>query len=444
MNINIRYNLDRVYRKDTPPHVIKEQLYQGKVRRKYMRTKPSTVYLWASVAGDQMKFCTGFRIAPVDWDFKRRRPRNNAPHAAKLSALLDRLKSRCEEAVLDAQLRNPRLTFEDVRGVLHGVLHDNQPAPRKNEFFPALDEFIEERSEELKWGTIKKYRNFRALLAEFESNRRGKIYFDGIDRDLERDLKDFLAKEKGHVNDSVGKTLKVLKVFMGWAVEKGYTENEEFRKFQVKSSKKDIITLTEEELEAIGNLDLTSEPELEGVRDLFLFACYTGQRYGDLQALTLEQITTDEQGNRTWRLFQEKGDKEGVVEIPLSGRANEILDKYREQVKREDASLLPRVANQVANRRVKQVCELAGITQKVQKVRYSGKQRKEETKRKCDLITMHTGRRSYITLSIVRGMSAEAIMRITGHQSYQTVRQSYLNLDQAYAKEQHLQVWDKS
>src|SRR5690606_40798303 len=49
-----------------------------------------------------------------------------------------------------------------------------------------------------------------------------------------------------------------------------------------KKAHNEIVVLTETELTRIYELDLGGRPTLERVRDLFCFACFTGQRFSDI------------------------------------------------------------------------------------------------------------------------------------------------------------------
>lgn len=51
--------------------------------------------------------------------------------------------------------------------------------------------------------------------------------------------------------------------------------------------------MSDEELREIEALDLSQQPKLERVRDLFLVGCYTGLRYSDYSVLKPGTIQND-------------------------------------------------------------------------------------------------------------------------------------------------------
>ena len=69
---------------------------------------------------------------------------------------------------------------------------------------------------------------------------------------------------------------------MDWSQSRGYDHNPAYLKFDIaRKPKQEIVTLTETKLMQIQGLDLSVQSRLERVRDLFLFGCFTGQRWSD-------------------------------------------------------------------------------------------------------------------------------------------------------------------
>jgi integrase len=126
----------------------------------------------------------------------------------------------------------------------------------------------------------------------------------------------------------------------------------------------------------------------EKVRDVFCFQCYTGQRFSDIANLKREDI----KGN-TWHLHTYK--TRDIIKVPLTPGALDILKKYENQ-----ANPLPVISHQKTNDIIKEVCEKAKINSLETKVMYRGKERIEIKKPKHDLISTHTARRTFVTLSL--------------------------------------------
>src|SRR5207253_1100638 len=74
-----------------------------------------------------------------------------------------------------------------------------------------------------------------------------------------------------------------------------------------------------------------------------------------------------------------------------------------------------------------QVAELDDL---VHTVKYSGAKRIESTKSKHKLLTTHAARRTFITLSLERGMRPEIVMQIVGIKKWETFKRYIKITDQ--------------
>lgn len=162
----------------------------------------------------------------------------------------------------------------------------------------------------------------------------------------------------------------------------------------------------------------------------FLFQCFTGQRFSDIA-----EIKRDDIKNNSWYLHTYK--TKDIIEIPLTELALEILDKYKANEKP-----LPIISHQKTNQLLKEVCKLAGIDEPITIVRYRGNQRIEINKPKYEFISTHTARRTFVTLSLEKGMKAETIMEITGHKNYKTFKK-YLKITSKVKHNEMNKYWKK-
>lgn len=99
------------------------------------------------------------------------------------------------------------------------------------------------------------------------------------------------------------------------------------------------------------------------------------------------------------------------------------------------------MSNQKYNDYLKELCEEAGINREVQIVKKIGKRRIFEKYKKYELISSHTGRRSFITLSLKKGLLPEQVMKITGHKKRSTFHK-YVKITQDESVEAVGRAWD--
>src|SRR5690606_2678842 len=134
-----------------------------------------------------------------------------------------------------------------------------------------------------------------------------------------------------------------------------------------------------------------SNSRLSQVKDIFLFSCVTGYRFSDLCQLKRQHIKDGE-----IRMTITKTKEPSVV--PLTRISREILEKYQERV-----LPLPMISNQKFNKYVKELCKLAEINDPVEIIRYKGAARDSKIYPKHELISAHTGRKTFVTLSLAKG-----------------------------------------
>ena len=87
--------------------------------------------------------------------------------------------------------------------------------------------------------------------------------------------------------------------------------------------------LDDTELAAIAKKKFTNE-RLRKVRDIFIFCCYTGLSYVDVQKLKRSEVIDGFDGKRWISIKRQKTDTPS--KIPLLPAALEILERYSEHI----------------------------------------------------------------------------------------------------------------
>jgi hypothetical protein len=87
------------------------------------------------------------------------------------------------------------------------------------------------------------------------------------------------------------------------------------------------------------------------------------------------------------------------------------------------------ISNQKLNDYIKEFCKLAGNNEMIKIVRLRGIKKESITYPKYELIGCHNGRKTIVTLSLEKGMSAEQVMGCIGHRDYQNFKR-YIKSDQ--------------
>jgi len=363
------------------------------------------VYRYKSM---RIKISTGERIRPDHWNPLTHRAREirKFPEFDNLNTRIETIQSLINNTARDHLTQHQTIKPDTLRVELIDILrHKPSKEPEKMTFFKAIEEYIQtsnkKRRTKLSYGTTLN------VLKKYETTKREPLTFDSINMDFYEDFTTYLEKNCRFTKNTVGDHIKKIKVFMNYSLDKGYTTNQghRHRKFKTVEETADTIYLNDQELETIYNLDLTVNPRMERVRDLFLIGCYTGLRFSDLSQLTADKFIKD--GTQIKIKTAKTGE---TVVIPLHWTIREILRKYNGE--------LPRViSNQKMNEYLKELGQMAGFTEKINVSKTKGGLNFDKTSEKWELITVHTARRSFATNMYLAEVPAISIMKITGHRT---------------------------
>lgn len=372
-------------------------------------------------------YSTGEKIHPDHWDFKTKFPNfkgsvdKKAPNREGIRTQLNRYTATLTE--LETRCKNLR---EDMSSKMLREFFDKEfkKAPsNQGMFFKAYDEFMQSFNKRQIWspGTIKKYNTIKTILEGFEETTGQKLTFSKINKKFHDDFTEYCMKDREHATNTYRRNLGNFKTFMRWALKSGYTYNEDFKDFQpLKEAFTQKVALKEEDLIKIMAFDL-EDKKLQRVRDVFVFACSTGMRFGELKLIGKRNVRD---GNIL--LKEEKGTTKKPREIPLNPLARMILTKYDYR--------LPLISNQKHNDYIKDVFKAVGFDFDSERVIIKGNKQIRETIPFYDRISTHTARRTFITMMKRKKVSDKLIASITGHTDLKTLN-SYYQVDDESKKE---------
>lgn len=196
-------------------------------------------------------------------------------------------------------------------------------------------------------------------------------------------------------NNTAIQKMKQLKKICRIAVEEGYIKASPFKTI-LKKEQKEVNPLTLEELRTIRNKQIHIE-RLARVRDLFVFECYTGLAFTDLENLTKDNFVVDSEGNEWIVKARQKTHIQST--IPLLPVAKEILLKYQDQ--------LPSLTNQKYNSYLKELGDICGIDKSLHS---------------------HLARHTFATILLNSGVDMVSVSKILGHANSKITEQVYAKM----------------
>lgn len=379
----------------------------------YLRDKTSdsrtTIQLHVRWDSQRLKFNTGIRVKPNDWNDSKQiiKQSRSVPNYLQHNEFLQII---IVEAEKEYHNLIKKIRREPTSSELKQIV---QPIIKGKSVSQSLLPFIQSHCRQMEEGrnprtgskyskeTIKTYRLCFNKLIEFQNQTNYQIDFDSINLEFHKKFLDFLINHNCKPNYQ-GKLIKMIKTFMNEALEQGLTQNKQHLNRKFYAPKEDTIQvyLDDAELLSIRKIELTQE-RLNNARDLFLIGCYTGLRFSDFIRITNDSFVTDDKGNRFLQIKLQKSKKN--IGIPILPEL-EIILKQRNGV-------LPRsISNQKLNLYIKEICKKVDLLNKEIILNKDNK-----FKYKWEMIGSHTARRSFATNAVKMGLSTRLIMNITGH-----------------------------
>lgn len=365
---------------------------------------------------------TKLNIDPQHWDKKSQRAINYKTGVSnilkgelnRVNIVLDALEDKLKAIGSEVREKEPLAGFDDIKEAI--IKHFN-----KKSLYDIYDDFMKKRTGRISPSSMSKYKRLKGILEEYEKDNKVTLNIKTIaKKSFFQDFFTYMIETKSFINSTAYKEIQFLKAFLNWAYDYEYHNLKDYEKIKridlIKETEEvDIIYLTEPELMKLYDLDLEEE-KLKKVRDVFVFQCFTGVRYSDIENLSREDIR-----DASWHLRTQKTRQ--IIQIPLSGYALSILERYR-----DNPQPLPVISNQKMNKYLKDVCEKAEINQPIKTVTFKGSKREETISEKFKKIGTHTARRTFVSLSLQKGMKPELIMKITGHTTLRMM-QKYVKIE---------------
>ena len=189
------------------------------------------------------------------------------------------------------------------------------------------------------------------------------------------------------------------------AVHRNYISHPPFFGYKLERPKFQIRSLTTEELDKLISTPILST-KLCFVRDLFLFASFTGISYIDLKNLTWKELVTEEDGSR-WisKSRQKTGTPFHVKLLDIPAR---IIEKYKALSK--DNLIFNVPCQSTTNQSLKEIAGLCGINK---------------------TLTFHVSRHTFASqVCLSQGVPIESVSRMLGHTDIATTqRYAHVNRD---------------
>ena len=355
----------------------------------------------------KIKLSTKENVLPSNWDKSKQKVKDvlSAPNNAVINERLkniDEVLKKNFKNFIDKYDRKP--SKDELKSLFDLEYFQKMPQFKKvkvKSILEHFDDYINTIKSTTANSTVQKYQQAKDNFIEFQKLKKRIYNPEMIDLDFRNDYVEYLIEIKKYAPTTVYRKMKFLKtvLFFMESLEVKVNPFIHNDKFLTKDGKVDNIALTEKELAEIESLDLSKNKRLEQVRDLFLIACYTGQRFSDLNKIDKNNIIDDE-----YISIRQQKTKEPLT-LPLLNSVRKVLIKYDYR--------LPKISNVKFNEYIKEVAEKCDTLQKA----FSS----EKATPRYKMVSSHTARRTFVTLNYAKGIDLDTLKIGTGHKQTKTL-----------------------
>jgi site-specific recombinase XerD len=357
------------------------------------------IYMRIVIGLERISMITKIHCKPQDWNGEK--IKGQSEETRKFNECLNGFKLRAFDLQRELMTEGKPITLENMRCKWDGVSLEK---PRM------LMEIFAQHNRQMKDLVNKEFspltmERYDTSYRHTQSFIRWKFQKDDIDiKDLKfefiADYEFWLKTVRNCEHNTTVKYLSNFKKIIHICMNNGWLAKDPFVGFKMNKREIERPFLVQEELDAIINKDFPIQ-RVAQVRDIFVFCCYTGLSYVDVERLTSEDLATGIDGEKWIWTRRQKTDT--ATRVPLLPPAFAILEKYKNHpLCLRCSKLLPVSSNQKMNMYLKEIADACGITKKM---------------------TFHTSRHTFATtVTLSNGVPIETVGKMLGHRNLKTTQ----------------------
>jgi site-specific recombinase XerD len=341
------------------------------------------------------------KVKVSKWDPASGRVKGSSAQANEINAHIRNIENAIYEFHQELSKKGYTYTATDLRDKYQG----------KNKIYKLALELLREhnerifkliRTEEYALGTYKRY---DTVYNHLEAYIRACYHIPDIPvKDVDHKFIEgfafFLKSEKKCANNTTLKYILNFKKVMRIAQANNYIQKDPFINWKMKKKVVNREFLSEAELRRMSEKEFDMD-RLGHVRDIFIFSCFTGLAYVDVQKLTRNDISVGDDGSKWIKIKRTKTDTPSSV--PVLPEAQSILDKYANYPQAGNGDkVLPVASNQKVNAYLKEIAVICKIRK---------------------TLTFHLARHTFATtVTLSRGVPIETVSKMLGHTNFTTTQ----------------------
>ena len=353
-----------------------------------------------SVDGKNTAFSTGIDIKPELWDADKGMASGKSEEAIAMNRKIDKYKTELEKHYRNMVENQGFVTAELLKNALRGI------GTVQNTVMQEFAELVEEKKKSIGIRIVASsyaiypaaYRHFKRFL--MHRHNANDIPFSKVDAAMVEEYAYYLKIEARLSPRTAKATMKPFRTVAKRAFSKGMIRNDPFFDYVLEKIISNPRSLSYDEIERLMKVD-TSSAAINFVRDIFLFAVFTGISYIDLKNLQHTDIQR-QKDDKLWIILNRQKTGTGSY-IPLLDIPQQIIDKYKNtKFSGDDGKIFKVRSSASVNGNLHTLAKVAGIDKR---------------------LTYHQGRHSFASeICLSQGVPIETVSRMLGHLSIKTTQ----------------------
>lgn len=358
------------------------------------------IYLRITIDGKPKEIASKRYIQPEKWDNKLQKVSGSSDEVKSLNLYLKTLEQQVYDAHHSIMKDKTTATASGLKSKLQGT---EQRARMLVPIFQEHNDKVETLvGQEFAPGTLERYKTSLKHTIEFIQWKYSASDIDikDIDHAFITEYEFFLRSVRKCANNTAVKYIKNFKKIIKLCISNGWLDKDPFVNYKAKIREVEREFLSQEEIQTIYEKVFTTE-RLNQVKDIFIFACFTGLAYIDVKQLTLSNISMGIDGGK-W-IFTHRQKTETASRIPLLPIPEELIQKYAAHPQcLNENKLLPVLSNQKMNSYLKEIADVCGIQKD---------------------LTFHIARHTFATtVTLTNGVPIESVSKMLGHTNIKTTQ----------------------
>ena len=350
-------------------------------------------------------------IQPESWvnergKYVKEKGAGASDYAKQLNAFLNSQINRGKDILLTQERRNLPITFHQFKAEFI-----NQ---QDQDFIAFCEQELNRREESdnysretlrSNWSKLNKLKKFRSHLS-----------FHDLTIAFLESYQHFMETKLHNDTNTIFGAMKFVRTMLNAARKKSITDVYPFAQYKITYKKDTRDRLNGEELGVLQEIyeSDTLSRSLQNVLEYFLFACYSGLTWSDLESLDYSEI---EKRGQTYLISKRRKKTSSPFVVPLMDKARRLIN-----LSKEEGQVFPNMlTNQKSNVAIKKVIERTKIRKHV---------------------TFHVARHTFGTVALNNGIPREVVQKMLGHVTSQQTELYAKVLDSYIIKE--MKKWDDS